>query len=335
MVEMARPPQRRPAPQPPPTTEKVRSILASIKYDALWRGLGLLFLAAAYSPVAHLTLSPVYGSTASSFSHRPGMLAAGICGYFLKDRIQRLLGRRAAHLIPVLAFWIPTIQFFLFKLSSSLGNPAGPVVTDLFTYYPLLLLSVAVSVKIVQYALDLRTNFGELAEEHVPFVGSYVLFIIGEKVANFFIMRFIGTITRCGFQLLIAALYSVTVPSKLLLLALPSLLFSFTANVHMPFSHTTAVLNSALQEHGYTLLDRRESVTGYISILESEKQGFRAMRCDHSLLGGEWNTVGRNYHPAVKDPIYAVFAMLEAVRLVKPEEGEHRRPDEESNALVM
>lgn len=330
---MARPiPQR---PPPPSTLETVRDILTSIKYDAFARGVGLLFLAAAYSTICHLTLSPVYGGTAADFAHRPGMLAAGIAGYFLKDRIQRLLGRRAAHIIPVLAFWIPTIQYFLFKFSSSLGNPAGPVVTDVLTYYPLLLLSVAVSVKIIQYATDLRSRYGELAEEHVPFVGSYVLFLMGEKVANFFISRTIGFITRSGFQLLLAALYSITVPSKLLLLALPSLLFSFTANVHMPFGRPTAVLNSTLQEHGYTLIERRESVTGYISILENAKDGYVALRCDHSLLGGEWKNTGRNYNPAVKDPIYAVFAMLDAVRLVKPEGGEHRRPDEDSNALVM
>jgi len=128
--------------------------------------------------------------------------------------------------------------------------------------------------------------------------------------------------------------YAVILPSKLLLLAIPSLLFSVSSNVHMPWGHTTAVLNSTLQGHGYALQDRETSLTGYISVLDSQ-EGFRAMRCDHSLLGGEWTKTPVNYKPKVQDPIYAIFVMLEAVRLIQPENGGPRRADEDSKALVM
>lgn len=59
------------------------------------------------------------------------------------------------------------------------------------------------------------------------------------------------------------------------------------------------------------------------------------MRCDHSLLGGEWTKTPANYNPRLRDPIYAVFAMLEAVRLVEPDDGSRARADKDSSALVM
>jgi hypothetical protein len=58
------------------------------------------------------------------------------------------------------------------------------------------------------------------------------------------------------------------------------------------------------------------------------------MRCDHSLLGGQWTKLPSGYRPEVEDPIYAIFAMLEAVRLVEPDHGVSR-VDADSKALVM
>jgi len=80
----------------------------------------------------------------------------------------------------------------------------------------------------------------------------------------------------------------------------------------------------------WNLLARTESLTGYISIIESRQQGFRVMRCDHSLLGGEW--LARSERNILAEPIYGVFVMLEAVRLV---EVKTSVPDSEAKALVM
>ena len=43
------------------------------------------------------------------------------------------------------------------------------------------------------------------------------------------------------------------------------------------------------------------------------------MRCDHSILGGIWTELppGVEQSAVVKEPIYSVFTMLEAVRLVE------------------
>jgi hypothetical protein len=59
------------------------------------------------------------------------------------------------------------------------------------------------------------------------------------------------------------------------------------------------------------------------------------MRCDHSLLGGEFLLTEErrsNEGWEVNEPIYAVFDMLEAVRLM---ELEHTIPDPEAKALVI
>jgi hypothetical protein len=67
-----------------------------------------------------------------------------------------------------------------------------------------------------------------------------------------------------------------------------------------------------------------------MSILESRDQGFRVMRCDHSLLGGEW--LAKSDRNLLAEPIYGVFVMLEAVRLVEVKKSV---PDSEAKALVM
>ncbi|KAL1971033.1 hypothetical protein VTN77DRAFT_2867 [Rasamsonia byssochlamydoides] len=300
------------------------------------RAITLILLAAVYSPIFQRALSPVYGSTPVSAYHRAVTIAAIFTGSILRHRFPRLIGHWDAKFLPALAFAIPTIQFFLFKQSPSLGNPVGPVVTALVTFFPLVLLSVSASSALLG-VLHLQ-DYGQTVAEHGPLIGSLFLYTFGEKVAQFALTRVIGSsflLTCSALQLVVAFLYAATLPSIWVLLAIPSLLFSVTSNVHMPFDHTTAVLNSTLHGYGYNLVARQESVTGYISVLENTKSGFRAMRCDHSLLGGEWTKTPANYNPRASDPIYAVFAMLEAVRLVEPDNSRRPRADKDSSALVI
>ncbi|KAF7718814.1 Uncharacterized protein PECH_005854 [Penicillium ucsense] len=311
----------------------VDEYIRRIDATRLVKGVGLLFILALYSPVMQLVLSPVYGSLPSHLFHNFGVALSGAAGWFLKDQIQKRGGRMAAFMLPVLAFWTPTIQYFVLQQSSKLGNPTGPIITQLFGYYPLIMLTVAVAGKQIQYALNLESH-GDLVVEHVPLIGSYILYSFGEHVARAILPRVIGVtvvFTRAGLQFLIAALYAVVIPSKLLLLTIPSIIFSVTSDVHIG---GVSGANSILQKEGYSLLARQESNTGYISVLENNHDGFRVMRCDHSLLGGQWTKVTPGYHPQVEDPIYAVFVMLEAARLVESEHGESR-VDAGSKALVI
>jgi len=72
-----------------------------------------------------------------------------------------------------------------------------------------------------------------------------------------------------------------------------------------------------------------ENIRTHGSIIESAEKGFRVMRCDHSLRGGEWLASTRH---RLAEPIYGVFVMLEAVRLI---EVPAKVADKEANALVM
>ncbi|CEL02945.1 Putative Spermine/spermidine synthase family protein (AFU_orthologue; AFUA_5G08500) [Aspergillus calidoustus] len=314
-----------------------RSIYQQDSKKQLAVGVALLVLAAFYSFVFLLTLAPVYGSAPSHIFHNYGVAIAGAAGWFAKDHIHRLSDRRAVYLIPVLASWLPILQYFLAQQSSSLGNPAGPVITELFALYPLVLLCVACAGKLVQSGLDLSRH-GDLVAEHIPLLGSYIVYSAGEHLIKAFLSKFIGStvfLSRAGLQILIAIFYAVAVPSKLLLLVIPSLLFSGTSNVHLTFGYSTRALNSVISEEGFALVARQDSTTGYISVLDNLVDGFRVMRCDHSLLGGQWIKARPNYTPpTVKDPIYAVFAMLEAVRLVETVHG-GPRVDTDSKALVI
>ncbi|PYI30042.1 S-adenosyl-L-methionine-dependent methyltransferase [Aspergillus indologenus CBS 114.80] len=295
-------------------------------------GAALLVLTAFYSPLTVLTLAPVYGTHGTHVFHAYGVAIVAAVGWFMKDHIQRLSGRKAVYFIPVVAFWIPTIQTFLFSSSSVLGNPVGPIFTEIAAYYPLVILSVACAGKLVQAGLDLGRH-GEAVAEHVPLLSTYVIYKVGEKIAKAFLAKFIGStifFSRAGLQFLLPALYSAVIPSKFLLFAVPSLLLSATSNVHL----SDGALNSYLNDEGFALVARQDSNTGYISVLDNLNDGFRVMRCDHSLLGGQWTRMPRGYSPATLDPIYAVFTMLESVRLVETDHGEPR-VDAASKALVI
>jgi hypothetical protein len=116
--------------------------------------------------------------------------------------------------------------------------------------------------------------------------------------------------------------------------AVPALLHTMQQNPHHYSPSTNRILNETLREYQYRILDRRDSVTGYISVLENYKDGFRVLRCDHSLLGGEWLiTPDRTAKgQTVKESIYGVFNMLESLRLIKTEVF---TPDDEKDALFM
>lgn len=314
-----------------------RSIYQQDATQQLVVGVSLLVLAAFYSFVFLLNLIPVYGSAPSQIFHGYGVSIAGAVGWFAKDLIHRLSDRKAVYLVPVLAFWLPVLQYFVSEQSSALGNPTGPLITEALALYPLVLLSVACAGKLVQSGLDLG-RYGDLVAEHIPLLGSYVVYSAGEHLIKAFLSRLLGStvlLSRAGLQVLIPVLHAAAIPSKALLLAIPSLLFTLTSNVHLPVGYATTSLNSVLGEEGFALVARQDSTTGYISVLDNLEDGFRVMRCDHSLLGGQWVKKRPNYTPpTVKDPIYAVFTMLEAVRLVEPAHG-GPRIDAESNALVM
>ncbi|KAG0649872.1 Polyamine aminopropyltransferase [Hyphodiscus hymeniophilus] len=291
----------------------------------------LLTLAAIYSNISQLTLSPVYGGIPSSIWHSKGVMTASFLGWSSNLFLKRRLPVKPAQLLPLIAAYIPMAQFFLFKLSSFFGAVYGPLITESLTYLPLLLLSVSCTATILD---DLEMNPGRLqwAADAAPGILSYAFFKTMEFASNSKLQSTIGASfiqTRLGLQIFLAGLYSIFAPSKLLLLTIPAVLHTALFNVHVPYPHTTSVLHGTLAKNGWSLIERHESLTGYISIIESAEKGFRVMRCDHSLLGGEWLATARH---RVAEPIYGIFVMLEAVRLI---EVSPKVPDKDAKALVI
>ena len=172
-------------------------------------------------------------------------------------------------------------------------------------------------------------------------VWAHGLLILFEKVVysilyspfGLLALSFVG---RYGLQMASSCGFAYLGRWKMAIVTLPILLI-IAGSPHLPLQPNTARLNARLETEGYRLIDRKESVTGYISVLENINDGFRALRCDHSLLGGVWIDYHADYVPRLQNPIYAIFVMLEAVRLVQAEEPANTisKPDKEKQALFM
>jgi hypothetical protein len=297
----------------------------------------LVLLASCYSPVSQLTLSPVYGSIPSSLYHSGIETAVFSLAWIITYNFWGYLPQNLPAWPPVLAFWIPPIQYLLFPHSYHYGAVRGPVITECLTYFPLLYLSISSAAQILN-TLDLGDLFNEQSLILTNFAGGsacYWLFLYMERIATSFLQNHRPNttsffFTRFGLQHLLGAVFALLSPSKWLLLTVPALLHSALWNVHNPLLHTTALLNNTLQTQlGYQILARQDSLTGYLSVLHNTKDRFRVLRCDHSLLGGEWllPSTGPENASEAREPVYAVFVMLEAVRLVVP-------PDEDSQASM-
>lgn len=275
-----------------------------------------LALAAGSSALSQLNLAPVYGSIPSSLYHVP-LISLSVVLAIAADYLNVLPSpSKLEACIPVLAVYIPTIQSVLFMQSTRFGPIAGPLLTEALTVSPLIFLSTLLVLKASPGPIE-----GQRIRTPLLGMGAFAFIQFSEK----FFARLIRSILSIFplvishlLQVLLAMVYAALSPSRLLLLAIPSLLHSALFSVHMPLPRNVALLNQTLQSRsGYSILDRSESVTGYLSVIEGENRAYRALRCGHSLLGGEWLQEDDGEDPKIRDPIYAVFVMLEAVRLVQ------------------
>lgn len=98
-----------------------------------------------------------------------------------------------------------------------------------------------------------------------------------------------------------------------------------------------ATRQRTLNSLNFTILDSKESITGYISVIQNTRTHLRALRCDHSLLGGVWLPEGewKKHGIVMPETIYTVFTMLEAVRLMEPWGKTNKETAGARSALVM
>jgi hypothetical protein len=289
------------------------------------RAAALLLIAGFASSVSQVNLSPVYGSIPASLHHQRTMVFTAVAALVARLGLKKYVSADLAPYVAVIAYWAPVIQFFLFQQSAQLGVEYGPFIIESLTYFPLMFLSMWAAADLLD-VIDLsQFNLpASMSEVLIP-TASYFTLSTAAKVSSSLIPNFIGTsayFTRIGMQLLLASASAFLTPNRLILLAFPAILHTLWANPHHVSTHGVTLANSTLQlTQNYTLLARQESVTGYISVLENHADNaFRLLRCDHSLLGGEWLVTPSAYSKGQRqrESIFAVFVLLEAVRLIEP-----------------
>ncbi|KAI8955463.1 S-adenosyl-L-methionine-dependent methyltransferase [Xylaria longipes] len=333
----------RAGPNPPETKEdfenELQSLAGQAKNDtwSQWAGqqvavygkaAALIMLTAVYANVSVLTISPVYGQIAANRLHQYVVWAGLFAGWAGNLALRRALPVKTITILPLIALQIPMFQFYLFALSNLFGAEYGPAITEALTLFPLVTVSASCIADILDQA-DLSGLPSSIANP-APGLVSYVVFRYSETSFLKQLVEQMGTSimqTRMALELVLAATYSIMGRSQLLRYAVPGILHAAFYNTHLMTESATASLNSTLNANGWSLVDRWESNTGYVSVLDSYANGYRVMRCDHSLLGGEWTKFGRNI---VAEPVYSVFTQLEAVRLVQVP---GKVPDNEAHAL--
>ncbi|KAF2745558.1 hypothetical protein M011DRAFT_469607 [Sporormia fimetaria CBS 119925] len=306
------------------------------------RAAAFLIIAGIASPVSQLNLSPVYGSIPASLHHQRALTVTAALAFIGRGGLKRILPSKAGDYIAVVAYWTPVLQFLLFKWSAQFGIDNGPFITEALTYLPLLFLCCFTTGTMLD-SIDPST-FGlspTVAEAVLP-VASYGTVSSVSKIFGSILPGIVGThvwFTRLGLQALIGSACAILSPSLITLLAFPAILHTLLANPHYPSDFAIGIANSTLHsKEQFKILARHESLTGYVSVLENEADNaFRLLRCDHSLLGGEWLVTEAAYKKGQKqvEPIFSVFVLLEAVRLVEPPADVAPTPDSSKSALVI
>jgi hypothetical protein len=314
----------------PKRESKIWTSIKIVLYAMSW-----LALAAMYSPLSQLTLAPVYGSIPAYFFRPKAMLFTALIAFMGRSHLKSFLSTNSRRFISPFCFFIPPIQLFLCRFSSQLGPIYGPLLTEVLTYYPLLLLSLHTAVESLE-GLDLGDSALQ-ASEIAPVLASYMTFSFLEKASSALARQLIGyhkVFMTSNLQLTLASLYLLLAPSAYVSFAVPAIYHTIQMDPHHLSGAGLEVANTHLNPFNFTILDRRQSVTGYISVLKNVAEDMVVLRCDHSLLGGEFlvNPERQAQGMTVREPIYGVFSMLEAVRLV---ETQSSKKDEEKKALVM
>lgn len=328
--------------------------------------LATLFLAAMSAEVSKLSLTPVYGSMPpiASLNWLRGGLGRDqrYIAMIISVSIAKMFFSKhnfgfSKH-IAIWGFFVPSIQSGLFSFSGRLGPVWGPRTTYLLTSVPLSCLSLLHLVVLVTAAFPLAIFAeGAATQSFIDFCGSGLgtLLLAGtlyhslaqiqtylENTLPMFIMLTSGThavFSRFGLQTVTAVLYvqlGVSLDrSKLIFTAILPLLHLIFFCLHVPLPYNTRVLNDTLRAQGYSLVARQESLTGYVSVFDNLNAEYRVMRCDHSLLGGEYLNKPRGSR--YNEPVYTIFLTLEAVRLLqtKSSESQQAATSKHKHALVM
>lgn len=203
------------------------------------------------------------------------------------------------------------------------------------------LTTLGVSVSLLMSEMDLR-------------VGSLLEWLASARPALYLFLTYsTSVIARDNLQIYIASIV-MAILSKVSS-SRPFLKYVSIAGLLSAAIFMNPHLNPQLMYHGYAVLQRGESTTGLVLVLENSESGLRILRNDHSILGGIWLLTSERKAEGITyvESIFSAFYTLEAVRLIEPDastatsgtdqmvmdqrqkDPAFRQPGEAKSALVM
>jgi hypothetical protein len=318
--------------KPPPPEFKVPDAFRDMAI-----GTFLIVLAAVTSRVSQLSLAPVYGGIPSSVNHQAAIAATALVGWTMQWYWRP---QKPAFLqyLPLWTVCAPVLTCLSFQFSDRLGLTWGPIVGGFLNCHSMILPMIYAAAASFDGPNFTETASGPLA--HL-FGGlpSLSLFMALDWFLPDTIAKFMATwsfLNPFNAQLIIGIYMLFALTDRRAIITATVSVATVLAIVS-PYGNgplSTIALDTTLNYQNWTLLDRQWSNTGYLSVLENSQANYRVMRCDHSLLGGEWQLTQARLSQGWKksESIYAAFHMLEAVRLI---ETEPPIQDSEADALII
>ena len=287
--------------------------------------LGLLALAALTSQVSQLTMAPVFGSIPSAVNHQTAILVTTLLGWGCGTGWRPSWSGKVRYYLAAWAAFIPLLQWMLFRFSGPLGPVRGPILIGFLSCHTIIIPSTYAASLLVD-DLDLRSSAGASLSSAMEALIPALIFSFLVQLSKFLLsergIAVLNALSPVWIQQSIALGYAATSPEPRILLPVIASSALLLWNPRAVSPSQPYLLDSALRAHNWSLVDRQWSNTGYISVLDNIDMQYRVLRCDHSLLGGEWLLTDQRRKVEgwkVNEPIYAVFEMLEAVRLMELE----------------
>ncbi|KAI4088116.1 MAG: hypothetical protein LQ344_006296 [Seirophora lacunosa] len=196
--------------------------------------------------------------------------------------------RRWAKWLAAIGLAASTIEVYLFRYSGRLGPSFGPLLTSLLTSFPLVLVSAVTAAKRVAGTMEKflpkgSAQFNGVSVKTISdaFITAICLIAyfepkIGSSLLNEWLRSQLVR-SRLGLYYLLIVFYALLFPSGYLSFMIIPVLQPNLLSAYIPFAYTDQILNSTLHNHDISLIARQESSTGYISVLDNIKDGFRVM----------------------------------------------------------
>ena len=264
-------------------------------------------LTAFASPLSQMSLSPTYGSLPAAAYHAQIRLAASCIGLSAFAYFRFSSDAWITKWTSIIAALAPVIYTSIAAYSNRLGPLYGPILTEFVTLVPSSSLSICACLAFLDVQRPHKRSW-----KWIVTVG-FICCLNSSRV-NEEIRGWLSAFSPIMLQVVSSLAFAILLPSRFSVAALALNFYTFFTNAHI--GGNKGIVNATLAEQGFQILHRQYSVTGYLSVLENVKEGYRVMRCDHSLLGGIWTHNAGKAITHLREPVFAIFVVLEAVRLV-------------------